>query len=93
MIPTLIIAWGIVTTFQGFIHSYSGLIAARFFLGATEGAILPSLVTVLSTFYPRQQLGKRLAILFCATSLAGAFSGLLAAALVLMEGLGGRRGW
>lgn len=70
--------WGIVTIFQGFIKSYPGLIAARFFLGAAEGAILPSLVTVLSTFYPRRELSKRLAVLFTATSLAGAFPGLLA---------------
>lgn len=41
MIPTLVILWGIVTTFQGFVTSYSGLLAARFFLGCTEGAILP----------------------------------------------------
>lgn len=33
--------WGLVTTFQGFIHNYAGLLVARFFLGAAEGAILP----------------------------------------------------
>lgn len=41
LIPVLCISWGLVTTFQGFVHNYAGLIAARFFLGACEGAILP----------------------------------------------------
>jgi hypothetical protein len=38
-------------------------------------------------------MGKRVAIFFSATSLAGAFSGLLAAAIVNMDGVGGKRGW
>lgn len=41
LLPVLMISWGLVTTFQGFIHNYAGLLAARFFLGAAEGAILP----------------------------------------------------
>ena len=59
----------------------------------TDMLILQSSVAYLSTFYCRADLGKRVAIFFSATSLAGAFSGLLAAALVQMEGLGGKRGW
>lgn len=93
MLPTLVVSWGIVTTLQGLVHNYGGLIAARFFLGLTEGAILPSLVAYLSTFYPREVLGKRLAFFFAATSLAGAFSGLLASAILNMEGIAGQRGW
>lgn len=41
LIPTLVVSWGLVTTFQGFVWSYEGLLATRFFLGLTEGAILP----------------------------------------------------
>lgn len=93
LIPTLVILWGLVTTFQGFIHNYPGLLAARFFLGATEGAILPSSMTYLSSFYRRRDLAKRVAFFFSATSLAGAFSGLLAAAIINMHGLGGKKGW
>ncbi|BEJ10861.1 hypothetical protein CspHIS471_0102830 [Cutaneotrichosporon sp. HIS471] len=93
LMPALMLAWGIVTTFQGFVTNYAGLLACRFFLGAAEGAILPCCITYLSTFYTRTRLGKRMALFFSATSLAGAFSGLLAAAIVNMDGLGGKRGW
>jgi MFS family permease len=93
LIPTLVILWGIVSLFQGFITNYSGLLAARFFLGCTEGAIVPSSMAYLSTFYRRRDLGKRVAFYFSATSLAGAFSGLLAAAILNMHGVGGKPGW
>lgn len=38
-------------------------------------------------------MGKRVALFFSATSLAGAFSGLLAAAILNMDGKGGKSGW
>lgn len=89
-------------------HNYSGLLAVRFFLGLTEGAILPvsltmfrygymlirqGSITYLSMFYCRAEMGKRVALFFSATSLAGAFSGLLAAAILNMDGKGGKPGW
>jgi MFS family permease len=47
----------------------------------------------MSYFYRRDQLQLRVALLFSATSLAGAFSGLLAAAIVNLDGRHGRPGW
>lgn len=79
--------------FLGLVTSYHGLLACRFFLGLTEGGLLPGIMLYLSAFYPRHKLQVRVAVLFCATSLAGAFSGLLAAAIVHMDGTHGRRGW
>lgn len=91
--PTLMVIWGVVTMCQGFVTNYVGLVLCRVFLGAAEGAIIPACITYLATFYRRQDLGKRTAFFFCATSLAGAFSGLLAAAILKMEGVAGKRGW
>lgn len=39
-LPSLIIAWGIVSMCTGFVKSYTGLIIARFFLGMCEGGFL-----------------------------------------------------
>ncbi|KAG8707632.1 hypothetical protein FRC09_001724 [Ceratobasidium sp. 395] len=77
----------------GLVHNYSGLIATRFFLGLCEGGLLPGIVLYMSAFYRRDQLQLRLALLFSATSLAGAFSGLLAAAIINLDGRHGRPGW
>ncbi|KZS96722.1 MFS general substrate transporter [Sistotremastrum niveocremeum HHB9708] len=92
-LPLLVVLWGIATTSQGAVTSYHGLIACRFFLGLAEGGILPGLILYLSSFYRRDQMNVRMSLLFTATSLAGAFSGLLAAAISNLAGKGGKPGW
>ena len=47
----------------------------------------------MSTFYLRASFGKRLAFYFSAQSFAGAFSGLLAAAILNMDGIRNKPGW
>jgi len=93
LLPATCVAWGLVCTFQGFVHNYAGLAIARVFLGAAEGAILPGSVAYLSEFYRRRDLGFRTAFFFGAIALAGAFSGLLAAAIINLDGTGGKAGW
>lgn len=93
MLPTMVTLWGVVCTLQGVVHDYSGLLACRFFLGLLEGGLFPGLVLYLSFFYPRQRLQLRISIFFAAASLSGAFSGLLAAAIINMDGIQGKAGW
>ncbi|EIW55358.1 MFS general substrate transporter [Trametes versicolor FP-101664 SS1] len=93
MVPTMVILWGLTCTLQGVVHNYAGLVVARLFLGLFEGGLLPAISLYLSSFYPRRQLQLRIAIMFSATSIASAFSGLLAAAILKMNGVGSRPGW
>ncbi|KAF8559767.1 MFS general substrate transporter [Imleria badia] len=93
MLPAMITMWGLVSTLQGVVHNYSGLLACRFFLGLMEGGLFPGLVLYLSFFYPRKRLQIRVATFFASASLSGAFSGLLAAAINEINGKGGRPGW
>ncbi|KAF5353447.1 hypothetical protein D9756_008145 [Leucocoprinus leucothites] len=92
-LPTILTVWGAITCLQGTVTNFSGLLAARFFLGMVEGPMLPCIVLYLSSFYTRQELSLRIAAFFTSTSLAGAFSGLLAAGLSKMDGVGGKSGW
>ncbi|PBK63053.1 MFS general substrate transporter, partial [Armillaria solidipes] len=41
LLPTILISWGVVTTLQGVVTSYGGLLACRFFLGVFEGGVFP----------------------------------------------------
>ncbi|KAF8062397.1 major facilitator superfamily domain-containing protein [Lyophyllum atratum] len=93
ILPTMLTLWGVVTTLQGVVHNYQGLLACRFFLGLLEGGIFPGIVLYLSFFYPRKRLQLRVALFWSAASLSGAFSGLLAFAIINMDGIGGRPGW
>jgi MFS family permease len=40
-----------------------------------------------------KELSTRIAIFYCASALSGAFSGLLAAGIAQMDGVGGQEGW
>ncbi|KAG1860508.1 major facilitator superfamily domain-containing protein [Suillus tomentosus] len=93
MLPTMVTIWGLVATMQGVVKTYSGLLACRFFLGLMEGGLFPGLVLYMSFFYPRERLQIRVATFFASASLSGAFSGLLAAAIMNLNGKGGRPGW
>ncbi|KAJ8518096.1 hypothetical protein ONZ45_g4779 [Pleurotus djamor] len=70
-----------------------GLLTAWGAVTTLQGGLLPGIVLYLSRFYPRARLQRRLSVIFSAASLAGAFSGLLAAAIMKMDGIGNRPGW
>lgn len=87
------ILWGIVMVTMGLTYNFSGLAAARFFLGVAEAGLFPGINYYLSCWYKRSEFGIRAAIFFSAAALAGSFGGLLAAAIGLMNGIGGKPGW
>ncbi|KAH9023853.1 MFS general substrate transporter [Lactarius pseudohatsudake] len=92
-LPIMVILWGVVCTCQGAVHSYHGLLVCRFFLGALEGGLFPGITLLLSNFYKRHAMQLRFAMMFSATSLAGAFSGLLAYGIRNLDGKHGIAGW
>ncbi|KAL4889974.1 putative MFS transporter [Aspergillus ambiguus] len=92
-IPIIMFLWGVCMTCMGLVHNYSGLMAARWFLGLTEAGLFPGVGYFLSCWYKRAEFGVRMAIFFSAAALAGSFGGLLAAAIALMDGIGGKAGW
>jgi len=92
-LPTIMVAWGIVMTLMGIVRGYSGLLAARIFLGVTEAGLFPGVAYYLTMWYTRGELQLRQAMFFSAASIAGAFSGLLAFAIAKMDGIGGLEGW
>ena len=93
LLPTLVIVWGLTTALQGLVTTYHGLLVSRFFLGLAEGGLLPGIVLVMSRFYKRDQVQLRISLLFTAAALTGGFSGLLASAILGLDGRGGHRGW
>lgn len=92
-LPFLVTLWGTVTTLSGLVQNYSGLLAIRFFLGLCEGGLLPGIMLYLSTLYKPHELQQRVGIFYASASLSGAFGGLLATAILKMDGISGQSGW
>lgn len=87
------VGWGASMLGMGFVKNWDGLMAARWFLGLTEAGLFPGINYYLSCWYKRDEFGLRAAIFFSAAALSGSFGGLLAAAIELMDGTCGIRGW
>lgn len=92
-IPIIMTLWGITMVTMGLTHNFSGMMAARWFLGTAEAGLFPGINFYLSCWYKRDELGIRAAIFFSAAAVSGSFGGLLAAAIGNMAGIGGKEGW
>ncbi|KAK7679927.1 hypothetical protein QCA50_017087 [Cerrena zonata] len=93
LIVLAVILWGIVMTCTGLVQKYEDLLACRALLGIFEAPLFPGISFYLSVYYTKNEFLVREAIFFSAASIAGAFSGLLAAAITQMDGIGGLEGW
>ncbi|KAH9878139.1 hypothetical protein J1614_003356 [Plenodomus biglobosus] len=89
----LLLSWGTVMTLMGLVNSYGGLLAGRFFLGVTEAGFFPAATFLLTLWYRRFELQRRMAVFYVAASLAGAFSGLLAYGIEKLDGVANLAGW
>ncbi|KAI0905023.1 putative allantoate permease [Ustulina deusta] len=88
-----ILGFGVVEIAQGFVKSYRGLLAARFFLGVFEAGIFPGSFYLISFWYKPEESQKRFAGYFCSVILASAFGGLLASAIAGLDGVRGMSNW
>lgn len=92
-ISLLCFGWGLVMTLMGIVQSYEGLVVARVFLGAAEAGFFPAATFLLTLWYQRYEVQRRMAVFYAAASLSGAFSGLLAFGIEKMDGVAGLGGW
>ncbi|WWD17598.1 hypothetical protein CI109_102039 [Kwoniella shandongensis] len=92
-LPIIMVAWGIVITLTGIVKNFQGLFVARIFLGITEAGLFPGVSFFLTLWYRRHETNLRIALFFSAATVAGAFGGLLARLINLMDGVGGQEGW
>jgi MFS family permease len=58
MVAGSTVAWGLLATAQGLLSSPGQLIAVRFALGVVEGAVLPSLVLLLSRWFTKGERSR-----------------------------------
>ncbi|KAH8179074.1 major facilitator superfamily protein [Sarocladium implicatum] len=93
VLPTLMVCWGLVSTFQAFMTGKSGFYATRALIGLFEGGFIPGAILMATYFYTTKELSIRLAGFWCTLNVARVISALLAAGLLEMRGVDGRPGW
>ncbi|KEP53653.1 MFS transporter [Rhizoctonia solani 123E] len=88
-IPVLVTGFGLVCFCTTFIKNFAGFVVIRALLGLWEGGMMPGVAFYLSTYYKRHELVLRIGIFVSASSLSGAFGGLLASGLLKIPQLKG----
>lgn len=78
---------------QGFTYNYVGLLAVRFFLGIAEAGSFSCCFYLLGMWYKRDEAQRRFTFFYSSVQLAGAFAGLLASAIGLLDGQKGYPAW
>ena len=59
----------------------------------SQSGFFPAATFLLTLWYLRYEVQRRMAVFYAAASLSGAFSGLLAYAIEKMDGIAGLPGW
>ncbi|KAH7887787.1 MFS general substrate transporter [Phlebopus sp. FC_14] len=86
--------WGVISVGTGASQSYYAALVSRFLLGFVEAAFFPGALFLLSQWYKRNELGLRMALLTCGSSVSNAFGSLIASGiLALMDGKLGFAAW
>lgn len=78
---------------QVFIRDKAGFLLTRTLLGLAETGYIPGAMFILSTWYTKAEITKRIAIFFFGMFGGTAISPFLGAGLLKMEGKGDLRGW
>lgn len=88
------ILWGAVSACNGATRKFTDLVVVRFFLGFVEAPFFPGVIFLMSSWYTRAELTRRVAWFYSGSALANMFGGLLAAAILgNMHDAHGIAGW
>ncbi|OJJ60229.1 hypothetical protein ASPSYDRAFT_78444 [Aspergillus sydowii CBS 593.65] len=85
------VAWGLVMVGMGLVHDWRELAGLRVVLGVFEAGLFPSAVFLISSWYIRQETGKRIGLFYLLGSALSSFGGILAHAgwrwIFIIEGI------
>ncbi|KAJ4182789.1 hypothetical protein NW767_013754 [Fusarium falciforme] len=89
----LAVAWGLVSLGIGFLHNWQGFAVLRSFLGVFEAGFFPGCVYLVSSWYRRYEVQKRMAGFFLTASALSAFANILAYGLIQISKHHSYKGW
>ncbi|CEJ62801.1 hypothetical protein PMG11_11288 [Penicillium brasilianum] len=92
-LSTIVLLWGIIMMCFGFVQSWVSLIPLRMLLGALEAGSFPGMYYLVSSWYSRFDLYKRISIFYLIGVLGSAASGVLALGFSRMDELANYSGW
>ncbi|KAI8653715.1 MFS domain-containing protein [Fusarium sp. Ph1] len=89
----LAVAWGLASLGIGFLHNWQGFAVLRSLLGVFEAGFFPGCVYLVSSWYRRYEVQKRMAGFFLTASALSAFANILAYGLIQISKHHSYKGW
>ncbi|KAL4789147.1 major facilitator superfamily domain-containing protein [Aspergillus venezuelensis] len=86
-------SFGAILIGMGFTNHWSTMAVCRTLLGGFEAGFLPGCTYLITCWYTRFEVGKRMSSFWILSVLASGFSAILAYALTLLDGKQGIGGW
>jgi len=77
-IARIMISWGVITIFTGFVHSVGQFYAARFLLGIAESSFFPGMIVYLTHWFRQGDRCRAIACLYAAVPAASLIGSPLA---------------
>jgi ACS family tartrate transporter-like MFS transporter len=91
-IAAIMLAWGMLATFTGLIHSAAQFNSIRFFLGVAEGGFFPAVMIYLTHWFRQEDRAKAVALFMAAIPVANGAGAPIAGLLLRIHWLG-LSGW
>ena len=76
-ITRILISWGLVTVFTGFIHSATQFAILRVLLGVAEAGFYPCIILYMTFWFPRKYFASAVSVFMCGMALANIITGPL----------------
>ncbi len=92
-IARIMCSWGLVSIGMAFVHDTVTFYLLRFLLGAAEAGFFPGIIYYLTQWFPARERAKAVALFMTGTAIAGVIGGPISRSLLLLDGIGGLRGW
>jgi ACS family tartrate transporter-like MFS transporter len=88
----IMVSWGIITVFVGFVHTSRQFYGVRFLLGIAEAGFFPGVIVYLTHWFCRRDLAKAVALFMAALPLANVLGSPLAGVILRVHWYG-LEGW
>jgi MFS family permease len=93
-LSTAMVLWGAVSACNAATKKFTDLVVVRFFLGFVEAPFFPGAIFLMSSWYTRSEMTRRISWFYSGNALANMFGGLLGAAILgNLDGAHGLAGW
>jgi len=89
----LCFSWGVVVLGAGFTQKWWEVVICRALLGLFEAGFFPGCVYLISCWYTRYEVQKRLAFFYAINILANGFGSIMAYGIMGLSGKAGYLGW